>query len=65
MTEPTRRMSPDTTLGEHRAVAPDERAAQYAAIEATAVEIDEEDLDAVLEQLREARHAVAKRRHRG
>jgi excisionase family DNA binding protein len=41
------------------------RAAQYAALEATAVEInDEEDVDAVLEQLREARQAVAKRRHR-
>ncbi|GAB3985107.1 hypothetical protein GCM10029978_096840 [Actinoallomurus acanthiterrae] len=41
------------------------RAAQYAALEATAVEInDEEDVDTVLEQLREAREAVAKRRHR-
>lgn len=41
------------------------RAAQYAALEATAVDIDdEEDLDTVLEQLREARHAVTKRRRR-
>lgn len=42
------------------------RAAQYAALEATAVDVDdEEDLDAVLEQLREARRTVAKRRRRG
>lgn len=42
------------------------RAQQYAALEATAVDIDdEEDLDEVLEQLRVARHAVAKRRRRG
>jgi excisionase family DNA binding protein len=41
------------------------RAAQYAALEATAVDIeDEEDLDTVLEQLRETRHAVARRRRR-
>lgn len=39
------------------------RAAQYAALEATAVDIDdEEDIETVLERLREARHAVAKRR---
>jgi hypothetical protein len=41
------------------------RAARYAALEATAVDIDdEEDLDTVLERLRETRHAVAKRRRR-
>lgn len=40
------------------------RAAQYAALEATAVDIDdEEDLETVLQRLRDARHAVAKRRH--
>ncbi len=39
------------------------RAAQYAALDATAVGIDDEDdLSVVLEQLREARHAVARRR---
>jgi excisionase family DNA binding protein len=43
------------------------RARQYAALEATAVDLeDEEDLDEVLEQLRTARHAVsAERRSRG
>jgi excisionase family DNA binding protein len=39
------------------------RAAQYAALDATAVDTeDEEDLDTVLAQLREAREVVAKRR---
>jgi excisionase family DNA binding protein len=39
------------------------RAEQYAALEATAVDIDDEqDLDTALEQLREARQAVAARR---
>ncbi len=39
------------------------RAEQYAALEATAVSIDDgEDLDAVLDRLREARRAVARRR---
>lgn len=39
------------------------RAEQYAALEATSVEIDdEEDLDVVLRRLREARRAVARRR---
>ncbi len=39
------------------------RAAQYAALEATAIDIeDEEDLDAALKQLREARRTVGKRR---
>lgn len=39
------------------------RAEQYAALEATAVDIDdEEDLDTALEQLRDARRAVAARR---
>jgi excisionase family DNA binding protein len=39
------------------------RAEQYAALEATAVDIeDEEDLEAALRQLREVRHAVARRR---
>lgn len=39
------------------------RAQQYAALEATAVDIDdEEDLDEVLEQLRTARHAVGTER---
>jgi excisionase family DNA binding protein len=39
------------------------RAEQYAALEATAVSIDDEqDLDTVLEELREARRAVAARR---
>ncbi len=39
------------------------RAAQYAALDTTAVGIDDEDdLSVVLEQLREARHAVARRR---
>ncbi|MFF5260240.1 helix-turn-helix domain-containing protein [Actinomadura viridis] len=42
------------------------RAEQYAALEATAVDLDEEeDLDSVLEQLREARRTAAKRRRRG
>jgi hypothetical protein len=42
------------------------RAAQYAALEATAVDIDDEEaLDAVLEELREARRTVAKRRRQG
>ncbi|MCO6005417.1 helix-turn-helix domain-containing protein [Actinoallomurus purpureus] len=41
------------------------RASQYAALDATAIDIDdEEDLDTVLEQLREARHAAAERRRR-
>lgn len=39
------------------------RAQQYAALEATAVDLgDEEDLDEVLEQLRTARHAVGTER---
>lgn len=39
------------------------RAEQYAALEATAVNVeDEEDLDTVLQHLREARRAVARRR---
>jgi excisionase family DNA binding protein len=39
------------------------RAAQYAALDATAVDIDDEEaLDTVLEELREARRAVARRR---
>ncbi|MGR6317475.1 helix-turn-helix domain-containing protein [Micromonospora soli] len=39
------------------------RAEQYAALEATSVDIDdEEDLDAVLRRLREARRAVGRRR---
>ncbi len=39
------------------------RAAQYAALEATAVDIDDEDaLDTVLQELREARRVVARRR---
>jgi len=39
------------------------RAEQYAALEATSVSLeDEEDLDTALEQLREARRAVASRR---
>ncbi|MBE1484370.1 helix-turn-helix domain-containing protein [Plantactinospora soyae] len=39
------------------------RAEQYAALEATSVSIDdEEDLDAVLQRLREARRTVARRR---
>jgi excisionase family DNA binding protein len=41
------------------------RAEQYAALEATAVNLaDEEDLEAALRQLREARHAVARRRQK-
>ena len=39
------------------------RAAQYAALDATAVDLDDEEaLDSVLEELREARRAVASRR---
>lgn len=39
------------------------RAQQYAALEATAVSLEDEgDLDTALERLREARHAVAQRR---
>lgn len=42
------------------------RAAQYAALDATAVDLDDEqDLDTALEQLREARRAVAARRRAG
>jgi excisionase family DNA binding protein len=42
------------------------RDAQYAALEATAVDIDDEEaLDTVLEELREARRAVARRRRQG
>ncbi|HEY4455163.1 MAG TPA: helix-turn-helix domain-containing protein [Pseudonocardiaceae bacterium] len=41
------------------------RAEQYAALEATAIGVeDEEDLDVVLDRLRAARHAVARRRRR-
>jgi excisionase family DNA binding protein len=39
------------------------RAEQYAALEATAVDLaDEEDLETALQQLRVVRHAVARRR---
>ncbi|HEX5597026.1 MAG TPA: helix-turn-helix domain-containing protein [Micromonosporaceae bacterium] len=41
------------------------RAEQYAALEATAVSVDDEnDFDTTLQQLREARRAVASRRRR-
>lgn len=42
------------------------RAEQYAALESTAIDIgDDEDLDTTLEQLRDARRAVATRRRAG
>ncbi|RKS79695.1 excisionase family DNA binding protein [Actinomadura pelletieri DSM 43383] len=52
-------------LGDLLAYREKRRAAQYAALEATAIDIDdEEDLDETLIQLREIRRAVSERRRR-
>lgn len=40
------------------------RAAQYAALEATSVDVDEGDLETTLRELREARRSIAARRRR-
>ncbi|TCP57096.1 hypothetical protein EV191_1011048 [Tamaricihabitans halophyticus] len=52
------------TASERRPSDEDRRAAQYAALEATATD-DDEDLDTVLARMREARKEIARRQRSG